>query len=497
MRRLLPASRSWYALVVSAALAACGGDGPTPPGGGGGGGGANTPAAVARTNDNTNNQRATVGTAVANAPAVRVTNAAGAAVANVTVTFAVTAGGGTLGATSATTNADGVASAGSWTLGATPGANTVTATVAGLTPVTFTATGEAAAAVALVASRVDAGGVAVKCVVRASGVVSCWGENGAGNLGDGSQTFRQFPANLAITGVTFASTALGTTHGCALTTAGAAYCWGNNGGGAVGDGSTTNRLAPVPVSGTHAFASLAAGPGSTCGVKGDGTVWCWGVHGEGATAPRRSAPTQLNMGGRQVTAISVALERVCGAVSTGGVMCWTGDIFAGAAPTMVNATLRFTALTGGRLHQCGLADDGRAYCWDGNAFGQLGVGDRNDKAAPTLVTGGRTFTALDAGLFHTCGLTSGGEIYCWGANTSGQVGSGVIPSPMGSGGAFDTPQRVAAPTGVQFAGMGIGGYTSCGVASTSNQVYCWGARATSNSTQVVEGLAVPTEVRDR
>ena len=95
-----------------------------------------------------NGQTATVNTAVATAPSVIVYDAYNNPVPNVVVTFAVTGGGGSIGTTSATTNASGIATCGSWTLGTTAGANTLTASVTGLTgsPVTFTATGTAGAA---------------------------------------------------------------------------------------------------------------------------------------------------------------------------------------------------------------------------------------------------------------------------------------------------------------------------------------------------------------
>lgn len=86
-------------------------------------------------------QTAVVGTAVAQAPAVRVTDQKGQAMAGVAVTFVVTGGGGTLSSGAATTNAEGVATAGTWTLGSVAGQNTVTATVGSLTPVQFVATG--------------------------------------------------------------------------------------------------------------------------------------------------------------------------------------------------------------------------------------------------------------------------------------------------------------------------------------------------------------------
>ena len=90
------------------------------------------------------NQSATVGTAVATAPRVKVVDAQGNGVSGVAVTFAVASGGGSVTGGSATTGSDGTAAVGSWTLGATPGANTLTASATGLTAVTFTATGTAA-----------------------------------------------------------------------------------------------------------------------------------------------------------------------------------------------------------------------------------------------------------------------------------------------------------------------------------------------------------------
>jgi adhesin/invasin len=90
-------------------------------------------------------QTATAGTAVATAPSVLVTDAYNNPVPGVSVTFAVTSGGGSLSGAAATTNASGIATVGSWSLGTSAGANSLTATCAGLTgsPVLFTATGVA------------------------------------------------------------------------------------------------------------------------------------------------------------------------------------------------------------------------------------------------------------------------------------------------------------------------------------------------------------------
>ena len=110
-------------------------------------GGPGIPTAVAVAGGN--NQSAVVNTVLGTDPSVLVTDAGGVPVSGVAVAFAVTAGGGSITGANATTNGSGVASLGSWKLGQTAGANTLSATVAGITPVSFTATGTADVAAAL------------------------------------------------------------------------------------------------------------------------------------------------------------------------------------------------------------------------------------------------------------------------------------------------------------------------------------------------------------
>jgi len=110
--------------------------------------GAGGPASVAA--QSTVTQNVTVNQLVSAPPSVIVRDASNQPLAGVTVTFAVTAGGGSLTGATQTTNAGGIATVGSWRAGQTAGTNTVTATVAALTPVSFTATGTATAPASLV-----------------------------------------------------------------------------------------------------------------------------------------------------------------------------------------------------------------------------------------------------------------------------------------------------------------------------------------------------------
>lgn len=108
-------------------------------------------------------QTAGTSTNVADPPAVLVTGAGGVPVEGVLVTFAVTAGGGSVSPATVLTGPDGIARTARWTVGATPGANTVTATKAGLAgnPVTFSATGAALTATSMQAASATTQQVAV------------------------------------------------------------------------------------------------------------------------------------------------------------------------------------------------------------------------------------------------------------------------------------------------------------------------------------------------
>jgi alpha-tubulin suppressor-like RCC1 family protein len=125
------------------------------------------------------------------------------------------------------------------------------------------------------------------CLLGSGGVVYCWGDNFDGELGNGtfnSPTPTGTPIANAPSGpVAATAIAVGGDHGCALTTAGAVYCWGENDQGELGNG-TFNTTAgqdgvasPGLVSGLpHPASALAAGGAHTCALLSNGSVWCWG-----------------------------------------------------------------------------------------------------------------------------------------------------------------------------------------------------------------------------
>jgi hypothetical protein len=446
------------------------------------------------------------GTTLAALPApvvVRALDTYGNRVPNATVSFAVTAGGGTVQPVQATTNTSGEAQA-VWTLGEPDGAQTL-----GVAAGMMTASATAQAETPILQALHAAVGNQTQCVRNPSQEVRCWGSNMGGTVGDGTNAFRARPVALNLTGVALGTVSLSSSTGCALTTTdNAAYCWGST---AIGDGSFAQpRWSPVAVSGGHRFKTIVIGNVTVCAIDLDGQAWCWGngLPSENTTA--RRVPTLVSS---TLRFVDVAIGReltggledyACGITTETTIYCWgirgIGD------PAQYPIDARYTpktlggdvTLSGGLVaaagsHFCGLDLAGAAYCWGNNANGQLGIGTVGGGiyTTPQRVQGGYTFESLAAGLAHTCGLAKDGTTHCWGLQTNGALGTGIAMP-----GTIPTPQTVPTPAGVvRFTRIGAGGHTTCAIASTTMHVYCWGVRSTGETTATVD--AAPTPVRGR
>jgi alpha-tubulin suppressor-like RCC1 family protein len=136
--------------------------------------------------------------------------------------------------------------------------------------------------------RLSSGAVAIaagyrhSCALKGGGAVLCWGANHSGQLGDGTNKHR--PVAVNVSGLTRGVVAItaGHAHSCALTSAGAAMCWGSNFDGQLGDGTTTNRSTPVAVSGlSSGVVAIENGARHVCALTNAGAVECWGLPGDG------------------------------------------------------------------------------------------------------------------------------------------------------------------------------------------------------------------------
>lgn len=240
----------------------------------------------------------------------------------------------------------------------------------------------------------------------------------------------------------------GLVHGCLLTEAGTAFCWGGNSYAQLGEGTNRSSLLPKAVRADSFLTAVDAGDSHTCAVTREGSVLCWGLN------PRGQAGTS-----RDATCIVGGLSYACN-----------------PTPQAVRGVPALRAVGAGADHSCGLARDGHVWCWGSNDRGQLGRGRDPGSFAPVEVGGGIRFAALSVGQFHSCGVTTAGAVLCWGWNLYGQLGSAARAERCGPNPWSPTPclrQPVRAEARVRFTAVAAGSKHTCALAADST-AYCWG-----------------------
>jgi alpha-tubulin suppressor-like RCC1 family protein len=292
-----------------------------------------------------------------------------------------------------------------------------------------------------------AGGSNFSLALTSSGKVYAWGYNAEGEFGNGITSVPGGPVLVNIPGgVTVTAIAAGGSHGLALTSTGAVYAWGMNTSGQLGDNTTTNQTSPVQVKGVGGTGTLAnikaiaAGGSHSLALSNTGTVYAWGSNTYGQlgdnTTTNRLVPVQVKGVGGSGTLTSI------------------------------------TAISAGTSHSLAANGSGAAYAWGLNSSSQLGDTTTTQQNAPVRVravsgTGNLTgIKSVAAGETHSLAVTTTGLMYAWGYNSKGELGDGTTTSTV-------RPVKVSLPVGVTVSAADAG--TELSVALTSSgQALAWG-----------------------
>jgi len=295
--------------------------------------------------------------------------------------------------------------------------------------------------------------------------------------------------------------AAGTAHSCALTQSRAAYCWGSNDRGQLGNGTGASSADPVRVDAPERLTDISASWRQTCAVGASGAVYCWGsiVHVQGGGEFTASSTPSRVEAALRFTRVSVGLSHACALTASGKAHCWgydnnlalgdgAGGPFFTATPVAVVTDARFASVRATGLNSCGLADTGSAYCWGDASFRVFGGGTRSSETLPVAAGGGMRFTSFDASATWACGV-SGGDVHCWGLNRAGELGRtpiSPVPDPQ--------PRAVAGLPDVETVFTArqnsITGHV-CAL-TAAGEAFCWGQNQAGEAG--IDPGAAPTQV---
>lgn len=312
------------------------------------------------------------------------------------------------------------------------------------------------------------------CAVLVDGRMQCWGDAASGRLGTGtgtsSSTAWRTPPGFVLdsTGAVFQGArkvAVGGAHSCAINASGAAFCWGSGFAGALGDGTGSNRDRAVAVVNMGSgVTDIALGRNNhTCAIK-DGAAWCWGENDRGmlgnGTTTDADTPVQVTGLTSNVTDIDVNFAHSC-AVHAGVAKCWglqsDGRIASGSTSSIsLNTATSIRTLSGGNSVLLGsgvtavsttewggcVIHNGIPKCWGRASNRHPGrvVNFDNAYALPIIAAetpwSSMTILAIDGGFEHSC-LESTQGVYCWGDNAFGQIGIGSTLDAYATAVSFD------------------------------------------------------------
>ncbi|MDR1532338.1 MAG: hypothetical protein LBS62_09180 [Clostridiales bacterium] len=265
-------------------------------------------------------------------------------------------------------------------------------------------------------------------VIKSDGSLWAWGNNRAGQLGDGTEENRLTPVKIMddVTAVSAFDA-----HNLAVKSDGSLWAWGGNWAGQLGDGTTEDKLTPVKIMEGVAAVS-GSGTSHMFVVKQDGSLWAWGNNncgqlGDGTTEDKL-IPVKIMDG---VTSASAGNRHILAVKSDGSLWAW-GDNWAGQlgdgttedklTPVKIMEGVAAVSASG-NAHTLAVKSDGSLWAWGNNRAGQLGNGtkDYNPTPNPTPVKIMNGVTSASAGNSHSLAVKSDGSLWAWGDNSFGQL----------------------------------------------------------------------------
>lgn len=305
-------------------------------------------------------------------------------------------------------------------------------------------------------------------VIKTDGTLWGWGQNLAGQVGDGTTIAKSSPVQLG-TQSNWSMVATGGLYSMAIDAAGKLYGWGSQTNGVLGTGSSSGARSVIFQIGTLTnWAQVSAGRSHTSAVKTDGTLWSWGDNQVGAlgdgTIIAKNSPVQIGLltDWRQV---SVGDLFAMATKSDGTLWGWgfgSGGRLGNGATGNISSPVQIGTLTDWLSVECNISgavaikSNGTVWTWGGGLQGQLGDSTTVAKSSPVQV-GTLSWAYASTGMDNSNTTSNiidygiqGGHLYSWGSNAANALGISSTATLMSS------PVQIGTRTDWAWAHQGAG-----------------------------------------
>ncbi|KAG5412303.1 hypothetical protein IGI04_008622 [Brassica rapa subsp. trilocularis] len=274
-------------------------------------------------------------------------------------------------------------------------------------------------------------------VALLSGEVVCsWGRGEDGQLGHGDAEDRSSPTQLsALDDHQIVSVTCGADHTVAYSQSRLeVYSWGWGDFGRLGHGNSSDLFTPLPIKALQGIRikQIACGDSHCLAVTMDGEVQSWGRNQNG----------QLGLGNTEDSLVPQKIQAFEG--------------------------IRIKMVAAGAEHTAAVTEDGDLYGWGWGRYGNLGLGDRNDRLVPERVTsaGGEKMSMVACGWRHTISVSYSGALYTYGWSKYGQLGHGDLEDHL-------VPHKLEA-LGNSVISQISGGWRHTMALTSDGKLYGWG-----------------------
>ena len=292
-----------------------------------------------------------------------------------------------------------------------------------------------------------------------------WGENYQGQLGDGMSITGYTPVQIMLSNKSITKfqniSAKAYDYSIAIDINRNLWAWGNNNHGKLGDGTTTTRTTPVQITASNGsvtkFQNISSNFDHSIAIDIEGNLWGWGYNvygqlGDGTTTDK-TAPVQITASNGSVTkfqSVSVGSYHSLAIDINGNLWAWGSNSYGAlgdgtgvmqTSPVQITASngsvTKFQSVSVGNFYSLAIDIEGNLWAWGNNESGQLGNGTSINSSRPVQIIASNgtvtKFKGISAGSAHSLAMDINGNLWAWGSNSYAQIDENLdwkITSPL-------------------------------------------------------------------